>query len=128
MYLGIKGKVLVQKGDLEEAVSVLEAGLALPGVRAPARGVPPVPLADRSAIFVQVSGRGLLAGGWWCVCSVCLLPQRVSTPVPPRSVHSSAGAGLVAPSSSPLSHPCAQHALPALPRPPRTPRLPCPAG
>ena len=54
MYLGIKGKVLVQKGDLEEAVSVLEAGLALPGVKAPARGVPPVPLADRAAIFVQV--------------------------------------------------------------------------
>lgn len=68
VYLGIKGKVLVQKGDLEEAVSVLEAGLALPGVRAPARGVPPVPLPDRSAIFVQACVACLRV---WCgLCAV----------------------------------------------------------
>jgi hypothetical protein len=54
VYHRIKGKILETKGDLEEAVAVLEAGLRLPGVKAPARGVPPVPLADRAAIFVQV--------------------------------------------------------------------------
>jgi hypothetical protein len=55
VYLGIKGKVLVQKGDLEEA---------------PARGVPPVPLPDRSAIFVQARAAGrVCAAGFCCWCS-----------------------------------------------------------
>ncbi len=54
VYHRIKAKILESKGELDEALAVLEAGMKVPGVKSVVRGAPPVALEERASLYIQV--------------------------------------------------------------------------
>lgn len=57
VYHRIKAKILESKGELDESLAVLEAGMKVPGVKAVVRGVPPIAIQERASLFIQVRAR-----------------------------------------------------------------------